>query len=52
MPHGVNPAMKKVKTSDREAVLDRTLVDPQRRQLRPSHHTLLPSGQPSQKDIG
>jgi hypothetical protein len=45
MPHGVNPAMKEVKTPGREAVLDGAGTEPECKQLSPRDHPMLPGGQ-------
>lgn len=52
MTHGVNPAMKEMETPDSEAILDRVRIQANRNQLGASDHSMLPSRQPSKKDIG
>jgi hypothetical protein len=44
--------MKKVETPDSVAIFDGVRVEPEREQLIASDHAMLPSRQPSQKNLG
>jgi hypothetical protein len=50
--HGVDPAVKEVKTPDAAAVLDRVTVKAGGDQLRLADHTMLPSRQSGDRDLG
>jgi hypothetical protein len=50
--HGVDPAVKEVQPPDLEAIRDRARVEPERHELHPRHHAMLPRRQFGQRNLG
>jgi hypothetical protein len=52
MPDGVHTLMQAIKPSLRDAPLDSAIVDPDRQQLPPTHHTMLPGRNGAESQVG